>query len=100
MANKRLAPKERWLKVTSGSAAPGQLSESAHWAQRTDDPAFQAQCERALVEYVCRQTPDPTLPGGMTYRIQGAKEVLNVLLNLGEPDKPVVKTVEEQLRPT
>jgi hypothetical protein len=53
----------------------------------TDLPLFKQCTERALTEYVVRLEPDPTQLGAMALKVQGAKEVLRVLLNLAEPER-------------
>lgn len=81
-----LSPKERFLAL---DAPKGQPTPPNRWADLTGDPLFAQACEVALLEYVMGITPEPTMPGTAAYRVQGAKEVLNVLLTLHAPAKPL-----------
>lgn len=99
---KRLAFKTHFL--TSGSPTPmpaGQPSPAGRWADWVSEPLFREACERAFGEYVCSLAPDPQTAATMAYRIDGAKGVLHVLLNLGEEQKPVMLgTGQKGLIPT
>lgn len=97
--SKRIAPKETFLHSAT-PPEPGKHSVSARWAELSDAPLVREAVEKAFAEYAARQVPDPTMPGKMAYQIHGAREVLDVLLNLGEPTKPVIKGETVGLKPT
>lgn len=62
-------------------------------------PLVKEAIERAFAEYASRLEPDATMPGKTAYQLLGAREALNVLLNLGEPTKPMVKGEQQGLKP-
>ncbi len=86
---KRLAFKDRYQHPHL-APPPGEQTVAAKWQEFTDTPFFKDACQVAYGEYVSGLTPDLQAPGTMAYKVVGAKEVLNVLAALGEPDRPYV----------
>ena len=88
MPAKHIRPKEAFI-IPPGGTTPGERSEGMLWAELTDSPRFQRALQVALTEYVMRQNTSTIADAAnMALRIEGAKAVLHILLNLGDPEKP------------
>jgi hypothetical protein len=63
-------------------------------------PRFKEACEVALLEYVMGLSTSSLQTAAETaYKIEGAKGVLAVLLNLGDQSKPLIERRNDALTP-
>lgn len=63
-------------------------------------PQFQFAAASAIIEYSRIITNgDPALAASVTFKLRGAQEYLNVLMNLGIPDAEPVRPVNNDLTP-
>jgi hypothetical protein len=63
-------------------------------------PNFKDACEITLAEYARQLTCDSQLEAcAVGYKLQGAKDALNILLNLGDLKAPDYTATPEQLQP-
>lgn len=63
-------------------------------------PNFREACEVTLAEYARQLTCDNQLEAcAVGYKLQGAKDALNILLNLGDLKAPDYTATPEQLMP-
>lgn len=82
-----ISPKSRFL---SDRALASQHSEMVV------HPGFRAAAEAALLNYAIKLDGHDVRSA---LKIQGAKEVLQELLNLGDPSKPLMQSTTEELNP-
>jgi hypothetical protein len=94
MPEQRIQPKTAFINPVN-PPAPGQRTEGGQWADLCKTPLVRRAFEVALAEYVVKLVVEPGMPGGAAFKMQGAREVLNVLLNLGEEQGVVRRGARE-----
>lgn len=81
----QLSPKQRFLNASA--TTQDQRRPAALWADITVSPLFAEALETALCEMVARLgAANLNDAAVMAYRIEGAKQVLHILANLGEAE--------------
>ena len=69
---------------------------AGQWADVCSSPVAKHAFSVALAEYANGLNPDPVQPGAAAFKLQGAKEVLGVLMNLGVETAGVRKGEREK----
>lgn len=82
-----LNPKERFIADSRAADAHGELCRSPHFIRA---------CEVAWAEFTLKQQTADATTG---LRIDGAREFLKTLLNIGEPITPTRNKLPDQLTP-
>ncbi len=92
---KTIAPKAAFIRPPGVlPPLPGQQSEAARWAEMSDTPLFQKAVHVALLEYQVKQASVTLQDAAVAaLRLEGARGVLTVLLNLGDPTKETLPPI-------
>ena len=89
----RLAPAKRWREVSKD-----RTNTHLDWCA---DPRTHELLETALAEYAMKlAAPMATDAAACHYKLEGARALIDTLLNLGEVAQPPRKVSETQLEPT